>query len=73
MKFSPTFGELMEGPEIRAGWLRMLLRVFRRHGKQGIYDDLIEQTQQLIAEAERELETQRGQQERPSNRAIDVR
>ena len=45
----------MERPEIRIGWLKMLLAVFRRHGRGGLYDELIAHAERMIADARREL------------------
>lgn len=41
-------------PAVRIGWLRMMLRVFRRHDRDGLYAEMIALTERLIADAERE-------------------
>jgi hypothetical protein len=45
---------MLEPPAIRIGWLRMLLKVFRRHNKGGLYETLIRDAERMIADAERE-------------------
>jgi hypothetical protein len=44
----------MDPPAVRAGWLRMMLRVFRRYDREGLYTEMIATTQRLIAQAEAE-------------------
>ena len=44
----------LDPPAVRVGWLRMLLRVFRRSDRDGLYHELIAETERLIAAAERE-------------------
>jgi hypothetical protein len=44
----------LDPPALRIGWLRMMLRVFSRHDRDGLYREMIAITQRLIAEAERE-------------------
>ena len=44
----------MDPPADRIAWLRMLLAVFRRRDRDGLYRALIAETERLIAEAERE-------------------
>ena len=45
----------MDTPRVRIGWLKMLLRVFEHHSKDGLYSELVADTKRLIAAAEREL------------------
>jgi TorA maturation chaperone TorD len=51
------FSTRLDPPAVRIGWLRMMLRVFRRHDRDGLYREMIAITDRLIADAERE---QRG-------------
>jgi TorA maturation chaperone TorD len=44
----------MDPPAIRVGWLKMMLRVFRRHDRGGLYREMVALTDRLIADAERE-------------------
>ncbi len=44
----------LDSPAVRIGWLRMMLRVFRRHDRNGLYSEMIAITERLIAAAERE-------------------
>ena len=44
----------IDPPAIRIGWLKMMLRVFRRHDRDGLYTEMIALTERLIADAERE-------------------
>src|SRR5215468_2472415 len=44
----------LDPPRVRAGWLRMMLRVFRRHDRNGLYREMIALTERLIADATRE-------------------
>jgi hypothetical protein len=44
----------LDPPAVRIGWLRMMLRVFRRHDRDGLYSEMIAHTERLIAAAERE-------------------
>jgi hypothetical protein len=44
----------MDPPAVRVGWLKMMLRVFRRHDRGGLYREMIALTDRLIADAERE-------------------
>jgi hypothetical protein len=44
----------LEAPAVRVGWLNMLLRVFRRDDRDGLYREMIAETERLIAAAERE-------------------
>ena len=39
---------------MRIAWLKLLLRVFRRRDRGGLYRALIAETERLIADAERE-------------------
>jgi len=48
------FATRLDAPALRAGWLRMMLRVFRRHDRNGLYAEMIATTQRLIAAAEKE-------------------
>jgi hypothetical protein len=45
---------LMDPPEERIRWLRMLVEVWRRAGEE-IYAELIADAERMIAECEREL------------------
>jgi hypothetical protein len=47
----------LDPPGVRAGWLKMMLRVFRRHDRAGLYREMIALTERLIADAERERAT----------------
>ena len=49
---------MMDSPTLRIGWLKMLLVVFRRHGR-ALYGDLIDHADRMIADAEREKRKQR--------------
>jgi hypothetical protein len=44
----------IDRPAVRIGWLQMMLRVFRRHDRGGLYQEMIAITERLIAAAERE-------------------
>ncbi len=44
----------LDPPAVRVAWLRMLLRVFRQHDRDGLYREMIAETERLIATAERE-------------------
>jgi hypothetical protein len=44
----------LDPPAVRVGWLKMLLRVFRRRDRGGLYRQMIAETERLIADAERE-------------------
>jgi hypothetical protein len=44
----------LDPPALRVGWLKMMLRVFRRHDHGGLYREMIALTERLIADAERE-------------------
>jgi TorA maturation chaperone TorD len=44
----------LDPPAVRIGWLEMMLRVFRRHDRDGLYREMIALTERLIADAERE-------------------
>ena len=44
----------IDPPAVRIGWLRMMLQVFRRHDRDGLYQEMIAITERLIAAAERE-------------------
>ena len=44
----------LDPPAVRVGWLKMMLRVFRRNDRDGLYREMIALTQRLIADAERE-------------------
>jgi TorA maturation chaperone TorD len=44
----------LDPPAVRVGWLKMMLRVFRRHDRGGLYREMIALTERLIAHAERE-------------------
>ena len=44
----------LDPPAVRVGWLKMLLRLFRRHDHDGLYREMIAETERLIATAERE-------------------
>jgi hypothetical protein len=44
----------VDPPAVRIGWLKMMLRVFRRHDREGLYTEMIALTERLIADAERE-------------------
>jgi hypothetical protein len=44
----------LDPPALRIGWLRMMLRVFRRHDRDGLYREMIAIADRLIADAERE-------------------
>jgi len=50
------FSTRLDPPGLRAGWLRMMLRVFRRYDRDGLYREMIAITERLIAEAEGEAE-----------------
>lgn len=50
----------LDPPRVRAGWLRMMLRVFRRHDRNGLYREMIALTERLLAQAEREASEERG-------------
>jgi hypothetical protein len=47
-------GSLIDPPEERIGWLRMLIDVWRRAGE-ATYADLIADAERLIADCQREL------------------
>lgn len=49
----------IDPPAVRAGWLKMMLRVFRRHDRGGLYKDAIAFTERLLADAERERAAER--------------
>ena len=44
----------LDSPALRIGWLKMMLLVFRRHNRGGLYHEMIATTERLIAAAERE-------------------
>jgi len=44
----------IDPPAVRIGWLKMMLRVFRRHDRGGLYREMIATTERLIADAARE-------------------
>jgi hypothetical protein len=44
----------LDPPAVRVGWLKMMLQVFRRHDRGGLYAEMITLTERLIADAERE-------------------
>ena len=44
----------IDPPAVRAGWLKMMLRIFRRYDRGGLYREMIATTERLIAAAERE-------------------
>jgi hypothetical protein len=44
----------LDSPRVRVGWLKMMLRVFRRHDRGGLYTEMIALTERLIADAARE-------------------
>jgi hypothetical protein len=50
----------MDPPAQRAGWLRMMLRILRRHDRDGLYREMLAATQRLIAAAEAEAKERRG-------------
>ena len=50
----------LDPPAVRVGWLKMLLRQFRRHGHDGLYREMIAETERLIATAERERSADDG-------------
>ena len=50
----------MDSPATRIAWLKMLLGVFRRRDRDGLYRELIAETERLIAEAERERSAEAG-------------
>ena len=54
------FATKLDPPALRIGWLRMMLRVFARHDRGGLYSEMIAITRRLIADAEREAEGTRG-------------
>ena len=49
---------MMDSPSLRIGWLKMLLAVFRHHGRP-LYGDLIDHAERMIADAEREQRERR--------------
>jgi hypothetical protein len=44
----------LDPPAVRVGWLKLLLRLFRRRDRDGLYREMIAETERLIATAERE-------------------
>ena len=44
----------LDPPAVRVGWLKMMLQVFRRYDRGGLYREMIALTERLIADAERE-------------------
>ena len=46
----------LDPPAVRVGWLNLLLRIYRRYDGDGLYRELIAETERLIATAERERE-----------------
>jgi hypothetical protein len=59
------FATKLDPPALRIGWLEMMLRVFKRHDRDGLYQEMIAITERLIAAAERERRDSQGGAEKP--------
>jgi hypothetical protein len=44
----------VDSPAVRIAWLKLLLRVYRRRDRDGLYRELIAETERLLADAQRE-------------------